>query len=315
MADEPRYPIRAVVRFTGIPAATLRSWERRYGFPSPARNATSRRFYTGADLEAIRWLKAQAGLGLSIGQAVQWYRRGHAGGATPIESGRIEQMPDVPSAKVAGRDSDPASLVRQILGIATDYDERAIEDVLASAFGQYPPDSVLLEVMTPVLDEVGECWARGALPVTAEHFIANLFRRRLLNLLGQQPVLASAPSVVLACVAGEEHELGLLMLAVFLRWAGVQPLYLGASVPLADLLICLRQTGATVLCLSAVDSGSTLSLIEEITQIALAGLHLSIFAGGRAGERTTLAKSVQTLGPDLRESARIIAAAARTGGI
>ena len=31
----PRYRVAAVERMTGIPASTLRSWERRYGWPRP----------------------------------------------------------------------------------------------------------------------------------------------------------------------------------------------------------------------------------------------------------------------------------------
>jgi len=34
---EPRYRVAAVERMTGIPASTLRSWERRHGWPRPVR--------------------------------------------------------------------------------------------------------------------------------------------------------------------------------------------------------------------------------------------------------------------------------------
>ncbi len=34
-ATEPLYNIKAVVQKTGIPADTVRAWERRYGIPSP----------------------------------------------------------------------------------------------------------------------------------------------------------------------------------------------------------------------------------------------------------------------------------------
>ncbi|HEY6356194.1 MAG TPA: MerR family transcriptional regulator, partial [Burkholderiaceae bacterium] len=31
--DTPLYSVAAVARHTGVPAVTLRAWERRYGFP------------------------------------------------------------------------------------------------------------------------------------------------------------------------------------------------------------------------------------------------------------------------------------------
>ena len=310
MADEPRYPIRAVTRLTGIPAPTLRSWERRYGFPSPARSATARRYYSGADLEAIRWLKAQAEHGLSIGQAVEWYRNGRAGEARIAAHLQKNGRSDVPEKGAA---AGSTALVRELLEVVEQYDESALESALSSAFGRYPPDEVLLDVMVPVLDEIGERWARGALAIAAEHFASNVFRRRLFNLLGQQPVLDSAPSVVLACVAGEEHELGLLMLAVFLRWTGLHPLYLGASVPPSDLLACLRLTDAPAVCLSAIDAASMPALIEATALIAASGVKAEIFAGGNACAHAPLARGVRVLGDDLREATQIIATAVRTG--
>ena len=36
-SDEPLYNIGMVARMTGIPVATLRVWERRYGFPNATR--------------------------------------------------------------------------------------------------------------------------------------------------------------------------------------------------------------------------------------------------------------------------------------
>jgi methanogenic corrinoid protein MtbC1 len=309
-ADEPRYPIRAVVRLTGIPAATLRSWERRYGFPAPARSGTARRLYSGADLEAIRWLKAQAKLGLSIGQAVQWYQRGRAGAGDLAQSAHDETASHLPEAAAVTSRGDLGSLTQEMLGAVVSYDERRLESVLSTAFSLHQPDEILLNAMAPLLEEVGDLWARGQLPVTAEHFVTNVFRRRLFNLLGQLPVLNSAPPVVLACVPGEAHELGLLMLAVFLRWRGLHPLYLGANVPVGDLLNCLRQTRARVVCLSAVHVDAVPALIDVTKRIAGADMGVAIFVGGEAGVHAALAPEIQVPPRDLRDAAQTIADAA-----
>ena len=36
-----RYRIHAVAEATGVPAATLRAWERRYGIPAPVRTTSA----------------------------------------------------------------------------------------------------------------------------------------------------------------------------------------------------------------------------------------------------------------------------------
>ena len=45
-----RYRIQTVSQMTGIPAATLRAWERRYGFPEPERTQSSYRLYSEQDI-------------------------------------------------------------------------------------------------------------------------------------------------------------------------------------------------------------------------------------------------------------------------
>jgi methanogenic corrinoid protein MtbC1 len=307
-AGGPRYPIRAVARMAGIPAATLRSWERRYGFPVPARSGTLRRLYSQADVDAIRWLKSQLGLGLSIGQAVEWYRsgRGPAIAAAPREEAA---PPGVAPGRAGGEASGFDQFLRATLDAVVAYDEARLEAVLSSAFAVHPPDRVLTELIVPAQHEVGARWHDGTLSVAAEHFASNVFRRRIFMLLSQMPVSNLGPHAVLACVPGEEHDLGLLMLALFLRWQGLRPLYLGASVPQAYLLQCLRETQSAALCLSAVTTNSAPALLETAAQITRAGTGVRMFAGGAGSHAVQLGAGVLTLGDDLHGAAATIASA------
>jgi methanogenic corrinoid protein MtbC1 len=310
--DEPRYPIRAAVRRTRIPAATLRSWERRYGFPSPARTATARRLYSSADLQAIDWLKAQIETGVSIGQAVRWYQGGHRDGPSTIGMGPVDGDPLLASTG-AVRAGSLESLAQQMIENITAYDEAGLERDLSAAFTVHPPDQVLTNVLVPVLYEIGYRWAAGQLAVTAEHFASNVFRRRLFRILTQQPVPNSGRPIVLACVPGEEHEIGLLMFAVFLRWESLLPLYLGANVPSDDLLSCLLQTEASAVCLSAVMTESASALNETAMQVARERPDLPIFAGGAGCADASPAADIRVLGNDLRGGAHVIAEAVRFG--
>ena len=55
MNTEPRYRINAVAEMTGVPAPTLRAWERRYGIPRPGRSESSYRLYSDADVAEVRF--------------------------------------------------------------------------------------------------------------------------------------------------------------------------------------------------------------------------------------------------------------------
>jgi MerR family transcriptional regulator, light-induced transcriptional regulator len=57
----------------GVPAATLRSWEARYGFPRPRRQAGGHRRYAGSDVtlvrEVLRWRRSGMSLDAAVRQA------------------------------------------------------------------------------------------------------------------------------------------------------------------------------------------------------------------------------------------------------
>src|SRR5947209_14392974 len=69
-SDVPLYNIQAVAAATGVPAITLRSWERRYGIPQPKRDAKGYRLYSDRDIAVARWLKERVEQGVGISRAV-----------------------------------------------------------------------------------------------------------------------------------------------------------------------------------------------------------------------------------------------------
>ena len=50
----PMYPMRTVVKLTGVEAHRIRYWETKYGMPVPSRDEQGRRLYTQAQMELIK---------------------------------------------------------------------------------------------------------------------------------------------------------------------------------------------------------------------------------------------------------------------
>jgi MerR family transcriptional regulator, light-induced transcriptional regulator len=69
-SDTPLFNTKAVVQQTGVPAPTLRAWERRYTILSPHRTNNAYRLYSERDIARIRWLKARVDAGMTISQAI-----------------------------------------------------------------------------------------------------------------------------------------------------------------------------------------------------------------------------------------------------
>lgn len=69
--ETPQYPMRVVVRRTGINASLLRAWERRYGAVEPDRSEGGQRLYSEADIRKLTLLRKLVDLGFPIGQVAE----------------------------------------------------------------------------------------------------------------------------------------------------------------------------------------------------------------------------------------------------
>jgi MerR family transcriptional regulator, light-induced transcriptional regulator len=107
---EPRYRVAVVERMTGIPASTLRSWERRHGWPRPVRAPSGQRLYSDHDLAVIRFLDRRRVEGMSMSQATGLL------GAAPAED-----------------DHDPGRLFTRLVAALRAFDEAGAERAFAGA--------------------------------------------------------------------------------------------------------------------------------------------------------------------------------------
>ncbi|MEM7677985.1 MAG: MerR family transcriptional regulator, partial [Myxococcota bacterium] len=71
MSDTPKYRIQAVAEATGVPTATLRAWERRYGVPAPKRAGNQYRLYSEEDISLIRRMAMLCRQGTAPSQAAK----------------------------------------------------------------------------------------------------------------------------------------------------------------------------------------------------------------------------------------------------
>lgn len=87
--------IGELARRTGMPAATLRSWEDRYGFPDPQRQAGGHRRYAEADIalieQVLRLRESGTGLQAAIDQAMAQA----AGGEVSVFAGLRRRHPGI----------------------------------------------------------------------------------------------------------------------------------------------------------------------------------------------------------------------------
>ncbi len=211
-----KYRIQTVAEMTGIAAATLRAWERRYGVPIPARTTSSYRLYSDGDVEMIRRVRAMCD-----------------GGMAPAEAARLVlEESERTTAPPVDPDGDPFEHVRTAIIAAVDaFDPTRVERELDRAIGMGPATVVVDQVLRPVMIEIGDRWHAGRMTVAQEHLASELTTHAARRLLAVVQPDGDARVALLGCFADEEHALALHILGVHLASWGWRVVVLGARTP------------------------------------------------------------------------------------
>jgi methanogenic corrinoid protein MtbC1 len=218
--NQPIYNIKAVVEATGLPAATLRAWERRYGALAPGRTDHGYRLYSANDIATLQWLKQRVGEGLSISQALALLSRAHQS-AQPRPA--VDRQPDT----WQGLGGEREALLKALL----EFEEGHADRMLEEAFAIYGLEPVIEHLIAPAMAQVGDRWHRGQASTAAEHFASSFLRRKLDAIINAAPKPESGGLIVLGCAPNDWHELGLQLIHLMLRRRGLNSLYLGQNVP------------------------------------------------------------------------------------
>jgi len=230
-AVEPTYSLGAVSRLTGLSPEVLRAWERRYGAVRPLRTAGGTRRYRAEDLERLRLVKAAVDAGNRIGKVA----------SLPAEELLELAEPSAPEG---------ASSLEAVLQALDRLDAVEAQRLMALQLSSRGPARFAQEFVAPLVREIGDRWASERLGIASEHLGTAVLR----TLLGAALVPSSAslrgPRIAFATPTGERHELGLQMAALAAMSGGANPVYLGAEVPVEDLLAAAERAEVDALALS-----------------------------------------------------------------
>ena len=203
-------------RRTGVSPELLRAWEQRYGLLRPTRSDGGFRLYSPQEEHRVATMRSHLERGLSAAEAAR---------ITLDEESTPAPAAELPVLALG------ASALRAALDRLDESAAHAAIDGLLSSFSL---EAVLREVVMPYLRELGDRWERGEASVAQEHFASQVLRGRLLG-LARGWDRGPGPRALLACMPGEQHDLGLIVFGLGLRDRGWRITYLGADTPLDTL--------------------------------------------------------------------------------
>jgi DNA-binding transcriptional MerR regulator len=266
LMNEPVLRIGELSRRTGVTPELLRAWERRYGLLRPSRTPTGLRLYSDGDVDRVHLMREHLGRGLAAAEAAALAARGGEPGAPP------------------GEPAISLPTVRRELAEALDrFDEPRAQAVLDRLLTAATVDTLIGEVVLPYLSELGERWERGEISVAQEHFASGVLRGRLLG-LARDWGLGVGPLALLACLPGEQHDLGLIAFGLTLRSRGWRVVYLGQDAPLETVEQAGGELDPSLIVLSTVGAERVRPVLERLRRLAASHRVAVGGAGARNGE-------------------------------
>jgi DNA-binding transcriptional MerR regulator len=219
-----KYRINAVAEMTGIPAATLRAWERRYGLPDPGRTESSYRLYSEYDIAMVRRVRQLCD-----------------GGMAPSEAARVV-LEEVALTPAPANHSDPYQQVRDgIVHAITAFDPVQAQNAIRHAMALGPATAVFDRVFAPAMQEIGDRWHEGVVTIGQEHLATQLLSDAASAMLRLVERDDADRAAVLACFADETHVFPSHGVALHLAGWGYKVTRLGARTPPAAIRQAVEQ--------------------------------------------------------------------------
>ena len=151
------------------------------------------------------------------------------------------------------------------------------------------------QVLSPLMLIIGERWQSGSAHVWEEHYTTQIVRSIVDSLtpdvIAAQREAAEAATrhagqaagrVLMACPPGEQHDLGMRMLADRFRLAGWDVFYLGTDTPVDEIIDAAQRLEIDLVVLSASTHFNRVLLRDVASRIRTALPHARLAVGGPA---------------------------------
>ncbi len=245
--------IQQVSSLLGLPAPTIRSWERRYGVPQAGRSQGGHRRYNVEQIEMLGQMRDEIALG----------RRAVDAAASIMSAG----------------DTSPADLVEDFLHAAMTLDPAGLTRVLEAARSSLGLERSVDDVIMPALRQIGRRWEAGRCDIAHEHLASQATQAWLVSIGRTAPPPVDRP-VVLSGGPLDHHTLGLDCIGALLRQRGWDCRMLGARMPSESLARAVVETDAAAVVLVCHLAPGRRAAIDSLH--AANGHHAALFYAGGA---------------------------------
>lgn len=248
--------IQQVSELLGVPAPTLRSWERRYGLPTTARSRGGHRRYSEEALRQLRLMRDEIARGKRAADAAR----------------DVRALLDLEGPALV--------FVELVLAASQRMDPAGVQAALVQSQEELGLAVTLDEVLMPAMRQVGSWWETGRCDVAEEHLTTEAVRGWLARVTSLAPAPMDERPILLACGPRDLHTLGLEALGALLAHQRRACRVLGARTPERTLLAAATATDASAVVVVCHLTTHRRAAVEALQ--AAAGTGFPVFYAGNA---------------------------------
>ncbi|PTD96738.1 MerR family transcriptional regulator [Pseudothauera lacus] len=263
--------ITAVERDTGLSKDILRVWERRYGFPLPARDHNGDRLYPPEQVDKLRLIRRLLDLGRRPSSVVT------------LDAGTLAAMLDSAATALAPEGDPDSATHDRLIELLRLQRSAELRIALHQLLLKHGLQRFVCDTVAPLNIRVGQAWMRGDIDVAEEHLYTEQVQNVLRSAIGAQAATDGRPRILLTTLPDELHALGLLMAEATLVPEGAVCVSLGTQTPITDICNAASSGDFDIVALSCSAAFPARSAIDGLNTLRAAlPAAIELWAGGQA---------------------------------
>ncbi|GAA4306251.1 MerR family transcriptional regulator [Aestuariibaculum suncheonense] len=216
------FSIKDLENLSGIKAHTIRIWEKRYNLLEPNRTDTNIRTYNTASLQKLLNIAYLNNNGFKVSKIAD------------LNEDEIA----IKVKEIVAESNKDSFAINAFKMAMINFDQSLFDKTYNNLLKEQSFEEVFYSVFLPLLNEIGLLWQTNTITPVHEHFISVLIKQKLLlstEKLGDFENASDSRTFVLFLPDNEIHDIGLLFINYLLKSKGYQTIFLGPSVPTANL--------------------------------------------------------------------------------
>jgi MerR family transcriptional regulator, light-induced transcriptional regulator len=271
---EKSFAIQFVSKITGINPHTIRAWEKRYQAVVPDRHQNGKRLYSQEHIDRLNKLNQLVNLGnnisdianlpdASLEELANQYG-GFASAGFRAENNNHE-------AKSFKEKVDINRIQQHLVLALNSYKLDIISHELEKIKTQLDPREFSLNVLAPLLAEVGAQVESGTISIAQEHSLSAILKFHVGHMLYKHYESKNKIdlNIAIATPEGELHEFGIMIAALLCSYYNINFYYLGTNMPALSLAEAANQIDAKIVLLGVSRVYSDTSGAERLENYAL----------------------------------------------